>query len=82
MSMEEAKAFVAKLKSDPDFCQRMTQYIHNEGYICTLREVRRAEWEALMGCENKHCKASSNISSSEGHCPYMTELHGYEYWVG
>ncbi len=82
MSVEQARAFVARLESDPVFCQRMVEYIHREGYKCTLKEVSHAECELLMGCEHKHCKASSSVISNDRHCPYVAKPHGYEYWVG
>ncbi len=81
MSLEQAKLFVERLKTDSAFCQYVRGFVQSSGFDCTLSEIRQAEWEALMHCENEHCTISSNFGK-EGLCPYLAKPHGYEYWVG
>jgi len=82
MSLEQAQEFIARLKSDRDFCKYVTDFIQSSGYACTLKEIRRAEWESLMGCgDSAHCVSSNNIGEHD-QCPYLSMPHGYEYWVG
>ena len=81
MSLELAKLFVERLKTDSAFCQKVRGFVQGSGYDCTLSEIRQAEWEALMHCENEHCTISTNFVK-EGHCPYVSKPHGYEHWVG
>ncbi len=71
MSQMQAKEFIDKLKSDSGLRDRLTSFIREEGYSCTLYEIRLVEWDSMM----KHF----NI---EGNNPYTCRTPGYEHWEG
>jgi hypothetical protein len=81
MSLEQAKLFVERLKTDSVFCQQVRRRGQGSGHDCTLSEIRQAKRQALIQCEKEHCTISSNLSK-EGLCPYVSMPHGYEHWVG
>ncbi len=71
MSKIQAKEFIEKLKADAELRDRLVAFIKQEGFTCTLSEIRLVEWDAMM----KHF----NI---EGNNPYTCRISGYEHWEG
>ena len=71
MSQVQAKEFIDKLKADPGCRDRLMAFIKNEGFTCTLSEIRLVEWDAMM----KHFNV-------EGNNPYTCRISGYEHWEG
>ena len=70
MSIEQAREFLVKLRSDADFRHYVTGLIQKEGFECTIEEVRKAEWEYLMQ------------AYKAGTTPYLSDSLGYENWCG
>ena len=71
MSQIQAKEFIDKLKSDSALRDRLIAFIREEGYSCTLNEIRLVEWDSMM----KHFHI-------EGNNPYTCRVSGYEHWEG
>lgn len=78
MSQVHAKEFIGKLKTDHECRERLVAFIKNEGFTCTLNEIRLAEWEAMM----MHFKRESNDPGKNGSNPYTSRGCGYEHWGG
>jgi hypothetical protein len=70
MSIEDAREFLGKLRSDGDFRDYITDVIRKEGFLCSIEEVRKAEWEYLMQAYKGGCG------------PYSSDPQGYENWCG
>lgn len=71
MSQKNAKEFIDKLKTDAGLRERLLAFLREEGFSCTLTEVRMVEWDAMM----KHFQI-------EGNNPYTCRKSGYENWEG
>ncbi len=48
MSEEQAKKFIEKLRSDVELKERLSKFIKDEGFSCTLGEIRKVEWDLMM----------------------------------
>ncbi|MFZ4524503.1 MAG: hypothetical protein ACOYOE_02895 [Chlorobium sp.] len=48
MSEEQAKSFLKILESDGELKKRLSDFIRDEGFSCTLGEIRKVEWDAMM----------------------------------
>ncbi|MEI6569773.1 MAG: Nif11 family protein [Verrucomicrobiota bacterium] len=48
MSEEQAKKFIEQLEKDVDLKERLTTFISDEGFSCTLGEIRKVEWNLMM----------------------------------
>jgi len=48
MSEEQAKKFIEKLKSDAELKERLSEFITEAGFSCTLTEIRKVEWDMMM----------------------------------
>ena len=48
MSEEQAKKFIEKLQSDLALKDRLSAFIREEGFACTLAEIRKVEWDLMM----------------------------------
>ncbi len=71
MSQKEAIEFVDRLKTDSEFKDRLLTFIREEGYQCSLDEIRAAAWDSMM--------KSANV---EVRNPYSSRASGYEHWEG
>jgi len=48
MSEEAAKKFIEKLQFDVALKERMTAFISEEGFSCTLSEIRKVAWDIMI----------------------------------
>ncbi len=48
MSEEQAKRFIKILESDGELKERLNAFIRDEGFSCTLSEIRKVEWDLMM----------------------------------
>ncbi|MEI8186005.1 MAG: hypothetical protein WCG19_04860 [Chlorobiaceae bacterium] len=71
MSQKEAQRFISDLGTDWELRNRLKSFIEKEGYICTVNEFRRAEWNELIKCNNSDANHHESVN-----------LSGYEHWVG
>jgi hypothetical protein len=71
MSQKEAIEFIDRVKADSAFGDRLLTFIREEGYSCSLNEIRAAAWDSMMK------RANVEVSN-----PYSSRASGYEHWAG
>ncbi len=48
MSEDQARKFIEKLQTDKALRKRLNAVIEDEGFMCTLEEIRAVEWELMV----------------------------------
>ncbi len=83
MSLEHAKMFInEKLQSDPDFRDRVVDFIIYRNFLGSSDDQKNIVEEAglTLGQRDEYC--SSEAKDKVNECSTAKGLHGYEHWVG
>jgi len=48
MSEEQAKLFIEKLQKDDQLKERLSTFITDAGFGCTLSEIKKVAWNLMM----------------------------------
>lgn len=90
MLTDDAKKIIAKkLQSDADFRDRVAEFILYRGGLSNFENMEDVKGgittqshDGNLFCHKKN-GFNSHLSKQDGHeCPFIGNLHGYEYWVG
>ncbi len=60
MSEDHARKFIEKLHTDEALRKRIIALIEDEGFVCTLQEIRKVEWEIMVARNSLNLPASEH----------------------
>ncbi|MFZ4801906.1 MAG: Nif11-like leader peptide family natural product precursor [Chlorobium sp.] len=47
MSEEHAKRFFVKIEKDEGLRERVTEFLHREGFSCTVDDIAKVAWDLM-----------------------------------